>query len=116
MIGRRGFLGSLMAITGAVATGVKLPAGREVAKATPKAVTLSNDLMAILRECNVISIASNMSLDRPLSYEVEYIHCPGGKKCEYTVELENYTKGMRPVTVKFSQAVNELTRVTVEWM
>lgn len=113
---RRGFLGSLMAITGAVATGVRLPAGREVAKATPKAVTLSNDLMAILKECNVISISSNMGLDSPLTYEVKYVHCPGSKKCEYTTDLEKYTRGMRPVSVRFSQAVNELTRVTVEWM
>jgi hypothetical protein len=113
---RRGFLGSLMAITGVVATGVKLPAGREVAKATPKAVALSNDLMSILKECNAVRIEQHMSLHRPLSYEVEYIHCPGSRKCEYTVELEKYTKGMRPVTVNVSQAVNELTRVTVEWM
>lgn len=115
---RRGFLGSLMAVTAAVASGVKLPSGREVIKATPKALSVSNSLMAMLKDCRVVSIASNMSIDRLLTYEVEYIHYPGGggKKTEEEEMIAEYTKAMRPINVRFTQAAGDLTRLNVEWM
>lgn len=115
---RRGFLGSLMAVTSAVASGVKLPSGKEVIKATPKALSVSNSLMAMLKDCRVIRIASNMSIERPLTYEVEYIHYPGGggKKTEEEEMIAEYTKAMRPINVRFTQDIGDLTRLNVEWM
>lgn len=113
---RRGFLGSLMAVTTAVASGVKLPAGKEVAKAAPKAVGVSDRLVAMLKNCNVVSVSSNMSADRPVSYTVEYVHVPGLKKSQDTQMIDGYTKGMRPVSVVFSERAGDLTRLTVEWM
>lgn len=113
---RRGFLGSIMAVTAAVASGVNLPSGKEIAKATPKAIGFSNQLMGILKDCQVISIASNMRRDAPVSYEVEYIHCPGGRTTEETGLIAEYTKAMRPISVRFTQEAGGLTRLTVEWM
>lgn len=113
---RRGFLGGLMAVTAAVASGVKLPSGKEVAKAAPKALAVSDKLMAMLKDCNVVSIASNMSLDRPLTYDVEYIHLPGSKKHEHSAMIDGYTKGMRPVSVQFEESVGAVTRIRVEWV
>lgn len=113
---RRGFLGSLMAVTTAVASGVKLPSGKEIAKATPKALSVQSDLLGLLKECNVISIASNAGVYGPATYEVEYLHCPSSKKNEYTHDIEKYTQGMRPVQIRFSHAAGELIRITVEWM
>lgn len=113
---RRGFLGALIAVTSAVASGIQLPTGREIAKATPQAAALSNKVVDILKYCNVTSIASHMDLHRPPSYEVEYVYYPGAKKNETTREIDGYTKGMRPISVEFVEAAGELTRVRVEWM
>ena len=113
---RRGFLGGLMAVTAAVASGVKLPSGKEVAKADPKSLAASDKLMAMLKDCNVVSIASNMSLDRPLTYDVEYIHLPNSKKHEHSAMIDGYTKGMRPVSVVFDESAGNVTRIRVEWM
>lgn len=113
---RRGFLGSLIAVTAAVASGVKLPTGREVAKAAPKSLAISNKLVAMLKECQVVSIASNMEIDRPVTYDVEYVHFPGTKKNADTQMVDEYTKGMRPVSVSFREAAGELTQLTVVWM
>lgn len=113
---RRGFLGSLIAVTTAVASGVRLPSGREVAKAAPKAVAISDKLMEMLKECRVVSISSNMEMDRPLTYEVEYFHLPGTKKDDDTKMIDEYTKNMRPVSVSFREAAGELTKLNVVWM
>lgn len=113
---RRGFLGSLIAVTTAVASGVRLPAGKEVAKAAPKALAVSDKLMAMLKDCRVISISSHMELDRPLTYEVEYIHYAGATKDKDTQMIDEYTKNMRPVSVSFREAVGELTKLNVVWM
>ena len=113
---RRGFLGGLMAVTAAVASGVKLPSGSEVAKAAPKALAVSDRLMAMLKDCNVVSISTNMSLDAPMTYDVEYIHVPGSKKSQDTTMIDGYTKGMRPVSVAFDESAGNVTRIRVEWM
>ena len=113
---RRDFLGSLIAVTTALATGVKLPAGKEIARAPHPARLLSDRVVAMLKECRVVSVASNMSLDRPLTYTVEYIHIPGSKKDADTAMIDSYTAGMRPVTVSFEERAGELTKLTVEWM
>lgn len=113
---RRGFLGSLMAVTAAVASGVKLPSSGQLASAPRKAVAVQNNLIEMLKECNAVSISSNMSIDGPMTYEVEYIHCPGSKKHEHTEMIDGYTKGMRPVTVDFTSRAGDLTRLTVVWM
>ena len=113
---RRGFLGSLLAVTAAVASGVKLPSGKEVAKASPKALAVSDRLMAMLKDCNAVSITSNMRLDAPHNYEIEYIHVPGSKKHEHTTMIDEYTKGMRPVSVEFDEAVGNATRIRVVWV
>ena len=115
MMDRRGFLGSLMAVTTAIASGVKLPTSREVATAAPKAIETQNTLLSIIEECLATRIECHQSYDGPVTYEVEYIHCPGSKKTEETLMIDGYTKHMKPVSVHFTQMVGELTRVTVEW-
>ncbi len=112
---RRGFLGSLMAVTTAIASGVKLPTSREIAVATPKAIETQNTLLSILDECLATSIECHQNYDGTMTYEVEYIHCPGSKRPEETLMIDGYTKSMKPVSVHFVQMVGELTRVTVEW-
>jgi hypothetical protein len=114
---RRGFLGSLMAVTTAIASGVKLPTGAEVAtgKALPKPLAVQNDLLAMLEECHVISISCHQTYDGPMHYEVEYIHAPGGKKGEDTLMVDGYTKDMRPIDVSYKMTAGELMRVTVIW-
>ena len=115
---RRGFLGSLMAVTTAIASGLKLPTGAEVAtgKALPKPLAVQNDLLAMLKECHVISITGECVYDGPMQYEVEYVHAPGGKKGEDTLMVDGYTKGMRPVDVRYAMTAGELMRVTVTWV
>lgn len=113
---RRGFLGSLMAVTGAIASGVKLPSGGEAFKASPRAIRTSDSLMRMLKDCHVTSIATNMAIDRPLSYTVEYIHCPGSKKSPDTRMIDGHTTRMRPISVQFTEKAGELTRLRVEWM
>ena len=114
---RRGFLGSLMAVTTAIASGVKLPTGAEVAtgKALPKPLAVQNDLLAMLKECHVTSITKECTYEGPMHYEVEYIHAPGGKKGEDTLMVETYTKKLRPVNVSYAMTAGELMRVTVTW-
>jgi hypothetical protein len=114
---RRGFLGSLMAVTTAIASGVKLPTGAEVAagKALPKPLAVQNDLLAMLKECHVISISCHQTYDGPMQYEVEYVHAPGGKKGEDTLMVETYTKKLRPINVSYAVTAGELMRVTVTW-
>lgn len=112
---RRGFLGSLMAVTTAIAGGVKLPAGKEVVKAAPKAIRIQNDLLGLLKECVPLSISANHSIDCPMTYEIEYLHSPGCKKNDTALMIDRYTNGMRPVSVRFSHNASELPRVTVEW-
>lgn len=114
---RRGFLGSLMAVTAAIASGVKLPTGAEVAtgKALPKPLAVQNDLLAMLKECHVISISCHQTYDGPMQTEVEYVHAPGGKKGEDTLMVESYTKSMRPINVRYAMTTGELMRVTVTW-
>lgn len=112
---RRGFLGSLMAVTTAIASGVKLPKGAEVAVAPPRAVAVQNKLLDLLKDCHAISIESFSFIDRPMMYSVEYIHCPGSKKSSDTLMVDNYTKDLRPVSVQLSHKVGELPRVKVTW-
>lgn len=115
---RRGFLGSLMAVTTAIASGVKLPTGAEVAtgKALPKPLAVQNDLLAMLKECHVTSVSVCSSYDRPVEVEVDYVHCPGGgKRSEDTLMVESHTKNLRPVNVSYRQTAGELMRVTVIW-
>lgn len=114
---RRGFLGSLLAVTTAVASGVKLPAGREVARATPKALAVQSQLMKMLEECAVTSVSAQHDIDGPMIYEIEYVHFPGRSKPDETRRLiDGYTKNMRPVSVRFTESAGELARVTVQWM
>lgn len=112
---RRGFLGSLMAVTTAIASGVKLPTSREVATAAPKAIETQNTLLSILDECLATRIECHQSYDGTVTYEVEYVHIPGSKRTEETLIIDQYTKGMKPVNVQFSQMVGDLPRLTVEW-
>lgn len=113
---RRGFLGTLTAITTAIATGVKLPAGREVAKAAPKAVETQGWLVEMLKDCHVRSIESMATLDGPMRHTVEYIHAPGSKRQEHSLTVDKYTKGMRPVSVDYSIREYGNVYLTVEWM
>lgn len=112
---RRGFLGTLTAITTAIATGVKLPAGREVAKAAPKAVETQGWLVEMLKDCHVRSIEGMATLDGPMRYVVEYVHAPGSKKQEHSLIVDTYTQGMRPVTVQYSVREYGHVYLTVEW-
>lgn len=113
---RRGFLGSLMAVTTAIASGVKLPAGKELAAAPPKAVSVQNNLLSLLKDCVPVSISANHGLDTAMTYEIEYLHSPGSKKDDTALMIDGYTHGMRPVSVNFVQAAGELAKLTVEWM
>lgn len=112
---RRGFLGSLMAVTTAIAGGVKLPSGKEVAKAAPKAIRVQNDLLGLLKDCVPTRIEANLSINGPMTYTIEYLHAPGSKKTDTCLMIDGYTQGMRPVSVMFSHSVAELPRITVEW-
>ena len=114
---RRGFLGSLMAVTTAIASGVKLPTGAEVAtgKAQPKPLAVQNDLLTMLKDCHVTSISCHQTYDGPMHCEVEYIHAPGGTKGEDTLMVETYTKKLRPINVSYAVTAGELMRVTVIW-
>lgn len=113
---RRGFLGSLMTVTTAIASGVKLPAGKELAAAAPKAVRVQNNLLSLLDECVPISISANHSISDAMTYTIEYLHSPTSKKNETGLTIDGYTKNMRPVSVQFFHGVNQLPRLTVEWM
>lgn len=113
---RRGFLGSLMAVSAAVAAGVRLPSGKEVATAAPKAVAASDRLVAMLADCEVVSVTMENSIHAPPRYEVEYIHVPGEKRSEAARFLDGYTAKMRPVSFSFYEAAGQLTRVNVVWM
>lgn len=112
---RRGFLGSLMAVTATIASGVKLPSSKQLSVATPKQLNTSMALLSILNECVPTSITAHASLDNPMVYEVEYLHCPGSKVCDEALLVNSYTKNLRPISVQFTQAAGELTRLTVEW-
>lgn len=114
---RRGFLGSLLAVTGAVASGVKLPSSKAVATATRQAIETQNTLIRLLKECAVVAVSTNCAIDGPLTYDVEYIHTPGHtRKRTGDEELVcAYTDKMRPVSVQFSRRAGELTRLTVTW-
>ena len=116
---RRGFLGSLMAVTTAIASGVKLPTGAEVesGKAMPKPLAVQNDLLAMLKECHVIAITQECTYDGPMQCEVEYIHAPGGgKKHKHTLMVDEYTRGMRPVDVRYAITAGGVRTVTVTWV
>jgi hypothetical protein len=115
MMDRRGFLGSLMAVTTAIASGVKLPSSREIAVAAPKAVAVQNNILDLLKDCHAISIESFCFVDKPTMFAVEYLHCPGSKKDSNTLMVDQYTKGLSPVTVHLSSKVGELPRVNVTW-
>jgi hypothetical protein len=112
---RRGFLGSLAAITAAVASGLKLPKGAEVAAALPKAVAVQNQLLDLIKDCHALSIESHCYINGPMTFTVEYIHSPDSKKSGDTLMVETYTKNMRPISVQLSHKVGDLPRVTVEW-
>lgn len=104
-----------MAVSAAVASGVRLPSGRDVAKAAPQAVAVSDRLVEMLKHCNVISIATSIGIDRPVTHEIEYIHVPGSKKHEHTREIDGYTKNMRPISFLFREAAGDVARLTVVW-
>jgi len=114
---RRGFLGSLMAVTTAIASGVKLPTGTEVAtgKALPKPLAVQNDLLSMLKECHVTSISCHQTYDGLMHCEVEYVHAPGGKNGDDTLMVETYTKKLRPINVSYAVTAGELMRITVTW-
>lgn len=112
---RRGFLGSLMAVTTAIAGGVKLPSSTQVSRAAPLALKTQNELMAILKECVAMSVSANSSASGPLTYTVEYVHLPKAKKTDDALVIDGYTKNLRPVSVQFFHGAGELPRVTVEW-
>jgi len=76
---------------------------------------VQNDLLAMLKECHVISISCNQTYYGPMQYEVEYVHAPGGKKGEDTLMVETYTKKLRPIDVSYAMTAGELMRVTVIW-
>lgn len=105
-----------MAVTTAIASGVKLPAGKELAAAAPKAVRVQNDLLSLLDECLPTSIEAHHSIYGPMTYTIEYIHSPASKKNDTTLMIDGYTKNMRPVSVRFLDRVGDLPRLTVEWM
>lgn len=113
---RRGFLGSIMAVSAAVAAGVKLPSGKQVATAAPKAVAVSDRLVELLKECQAVSVTMENGIDQPPTYEIEYIHTPGSKKNDTQRMIEGYTAKMRPVRFSCHETVGELTRVNVVWM
>lgn len=112
---RRGFLHSLMAVTAAIASGVQLPSSKQLSVATPKQLNTSLAMLNLLNECVPLSISAHASIDNPMTYEVEYLHCPGRKLNADALLVDSYTKNLRPISVSFSQAVGELTRLTVEW-
>lgn len=114
---RRSFLGTLTALSAAVASGIKLPKAAEVAKAAPAAIAWQDRLMEMLKDCHVVSIAGMATIDGPMTYEVEYIHTPGGpsKKGKETLMVDSYTAGMRPISVNYSIGPNEVARMKVEW-
>jgi len=112
---RRGFLGSLMAVTAAVGSGVKLPAGREVARATPKALATQNELLVLLERCNAMSIEGHATIADGMRYVVEYVHHDNAKPNDIDRQIAGYTKSMRPVDVRYSVRAGELMHVTVEW-
>lgn len=115
MMDRRGFIGSLMAVTTAIASGVKLPSSREVASAAPKAVATQDTLLKLLDECVAVSVSTEYAYDGPMICEVEYLHSPGIKKNAETLMIDGYTKNMRPVNVQFAHAAGDLPRLTVRW-
>lgn len=115
---RRGFLGSITAITTALAGGLKLPSGAEVAsgKAPQRPLRMQNDLLRTLKECEPISIEGHATYDGPMIYVVEYVHCPGHKKkSEHALAVDGYTKGMRPIGVEKRLTAGELLRIKVTW-
>lgn len=116
---RRGFLESITAITTALAGGVKLPTGAEVAAAPipqPKPLRMQNDLLRLLRECEAVSIEGHATYDGPMIYVVEYIHFPGRKKSsETSLMVDGYTRGMRPIGVTKTISAGELMKIRVTW-
>ena len=113
---RRGFLGSLMAVTTAIASGVKLPSSREVVNAPAKSLATQDTLLKLLDECVAVSVSAECHFaEGPMIYEVEYLHSPGIKKSAETLMIDGYTKNMRPVNVQFRHTAGDLSRLTVRW-
>lgn len=116
MTDRRGFLGSLMAVTTAIASGVKLPSSREIVNAPAKALATQNTLLRLLDECVAVSVSTECHFaEGPMIYEVEYLHSPGIKKNADTLMIDGYTKNMRPVDVQYGFRAGDLPRLTVRW-
>jgi hypothetical protein len=112
---RRGFLESIMAVTAVIGSGVKLPAGREVARATPKALATQNELLDLLEHCHATSIEGHATIKDGMRYVVEYVHHEKAKPNDIDRQIAGYTKSMRPVDVRYSMRAGELMHITVEW-
>jgi hypothetical protein len=105
-----------MAVTAAIASGVKLPSSREVASASPRGLATQDTLLKLLDECVAVSVSTECHFaDGPMIYEVEYLHSPGIKKNADTLMIDGYTKNMRPVNVQYGFRAGDLPRLTVRW-
>ena len=116
-LSRRAFLGSLMAVTTVIASGVKLPASSQASRATSQALQTQSKVYALLEECYMTSLESTTVRDGLLGYECAYIHFPGktAKRGEFDQVIQGNLKGMRPVDVRFRASAGELTTLTVWW-
>lgn len=115
-VARRTFIGSLMAVTAALASGVTMPASRQTRGASAVALQTQSRVYALLEECGMTSLASATVGDGLLGYRVEYVHLPNrsGPSDEEKM-IVSHLKGMRPVNVRFHASAGQLTTLTVEW-
>jgi hypothetical protein len=111
---RRGFFGSLAAISASVADGLTLPRSDQVAKAAPRAIAVQNTLAKMIAECEPTSITMEQHVDGHQRAVVEYLYCQG-RKAKDAFNVRQYTNRMRPISVKLTAQVGDIPRVTVEW-
>jgi len=118
---RRDFLKAFSAFGAAIAAGVKMPSGQEVAAATlspppalePSGLTYSGQsmqdmVMERLKECDVVSYSQRSSVAGHDRFEVTYRYIEGQtpSACNLNGTIEHLVAGKRPVSIGISTHVD----------
>ena len=126
---RRDFLKAFSAFGAAVAAGVRMPSGREVAAAQslppppalePSGLTCSGQsmqdmVMERLKECDVVSYSRRSSVSGHDRFEVTYRYIEGQTPSAYNLNspVEPLVAGKRPVSIMVSSHVDYVDSVDI---
>lgn len=92
---RRGFLGVMTAFTALAATGRAMPASTSSRPPLP----VQTDMLAILKDCRVISYEPEFSLTGPETLRVTYRHAPKAPRSALDLLVEEMRGKRLPVSV-----------------